>query len=356
MRVKMKHFKLFAFFILIIFLLSSCQQKKAQDYYVKLVNDEAAQKVDVIVNEQLFTSYLYTTAIPNLKKPVLYPLLTAKGTTLTRGFPLDARPGERVDHPHQIGHWLNYGDVNGLDYWNNSAAIPPERADKMGIIRHREIAQTKDGAGSATLEVVMDWLKSDATPVLQENTQFIFHASDDMRAIDRITSLKALNEAILFKDNKEGMIAIRVTRALEHPTEKPIVLSDASGKATEVPVLDNEGVTGNYLSSRGIQGTDVWGKRAEWVALSGTVEGEAVILAIFDHPDNVGYPTYWHARGYGLFAANPLGQRIFSDGAEELNFALEGGESVTFRYRILLLSGAVDKEKIQKYYEHFIAK
>ena len=61
---------------------------------------------------------------------------------------------------------------------------------------------------------------------------------------------------------------------------------------------------------------------------------------MLDHPKNVGFPTYWHARGYGLFAANNLGQKVLSDGKEELNFRLEAGKSVTFRHQILILNGA----------------
>ena len=174
-----------------------------------------------------------------------------------------------------------------------------------------------------------------------------------MRVIDRTTTLTAVNEDVSFKDNKEGMIAIRVTRALEHPSDRPVVLSDAHGKSTEVPVMNNEGVTGQYLSSTGVKGMDVWGKRAEWVALSGVVEGEKVSVIIFDFPENPGYPTYWHARGYGLFAANPLGQKVFSEGKEELNFKLEKGNSVTFRYQILVLSGETSREKIEELYQIF---
>ena len=60
---------------------------------------------------------------------------------------------------------------------------------------------------------------------------------------------------------------------------------------------------------------------------------------MFDHPANVGFPAYWHARGYGLFAVNPLGRKIFSNGKDELNFSLQPGQSVTFRYRIVVHSG-----------------
>jgi len=89
--------------------------------------------------------------------------------------------------------------------------------------------------------------------------------------------------------------------------------------------------------------------------LYGQKENDTISVVIMDHPDNVGYPTYWHARGYGLFAANPLGQKVFSKGNEVLNLRLEKGNSVTFRYRIVIAS---DKERlsniaIEKLWEEF---
>ncbi len=150
------------------------------------------------------------------------------------------------------------------------------------------------------------------------------------------------------------MFAVRVTRALEHPSDKPIVLSDAHGQKTDVPVLDNDGVTGKYLSSEGVEGMAVWATRAKWMALNGEVNGEKVSVVIMDHPTNVGYPTYWHARGYGLFSANPLGQEVFSKGKEILDFALEPGQSTTFKYRTVIFSGQTTPEKIEKAYANFL--
>ena len=110
---------------------------------VEVKVNEAAKRVDVTIDGKPFTSYIWPST---LKKPVLYPLRTAKGTLVTRGFPLDPRPGERVDHPHHVGMWLNHGDVNGLDFWNNSDAIPAAQAPKMGTIYHRKIVDAKSGA------------------------------------------------------------------------------------------------------------------------------------------------------------------------------------------------------------------
>src|SRR5438105_8532748 len=110
---------------------------------VDLRVDEAARRVDVTIGGRPFTSYIWTDAV---KKPVLYPIRDAHGTLVTRGWPLDPRPGERIDHPHHVGLWLNYENVNGFDFWNNSEAIKPADAPKMGTILHRRIVGAKSGS------------------------------------------------------------------------------------------------------------------------------------------------------------------------------------------------------------------
>jgi Methane oxygenase PmoA len=317
---------------------------------VTVVANESARRVDVQVDGRAFTSYIYPTTI---KKPVLYPLLTASGRAVTRGFPLEPRAGERVDHPHHVGLWFNYGDVNGLDFWNNSDAIKAADAPKMGTVVHRSIRKVGSGKGEGILEVTAEWVDHEGKPLVREDTRFVFRAGDNLRGIDRITTLTALGAPVSFTDNKEGVLGLRVTRALEQPADRPEIFTDASGRATAVAVLNNEGVTGKYRSSEGLEGDAVWGTRGRWTFLSGTVEGDPVTVAILDHPKNVGFPTYWHARGYGLFAANPLGQKALSNGKEELNFKLEAGQSTTFRHRVLILSGPTTAEAIEKHYQEF---
>jgi hypothetical protein len=317
---------------------------------IQLVQNDKERRVDVLVDGQPFTSYIYPTT---LKKPVLYPLRTAKGTVVTRGYPMDPRPAERVDHPHHVGLWFNYGNVNGFDFWNNSDAVKQTKEHPYGTIYHRGITTLKSGK-EGELGVTMDWKDADGKQLLSETTQFIFRASPGLRVIDRITKLTALDQTVRFTDDKEGVIGMRVARSLEHPSNKPEVFTDASGKTTNVPKLDNTGVTGQYLSSEGIKGEAVWGTRGRWMILTGTVDGEAVTLAILDHPKNPGYPTYWHARGYGLFAANPLGQAALSNGKETLNFTLKTNESTTFRYRILIISGTATADQIEAQYKQFI--
>jgi hypothetical protein len=323
----------------------------AQDRGVRIVKNEAARRVDIFVDGQPFTSYVWP---EKLKVPVLYPLRTAQGTIVTRGFPLEPRAGERVDHPHHAGTWLNYGNVNGVDFWNNSTALPAEQQSKMGTVVHRRITRASSGKERGQLVVEMEWLMPDGQPILRESTTFIFRGDPHVRAVDRITTLTALDKRVLFKDDKEGMLGLRVRRELEQPSNEPLVFTDASGRPTTVKVLDNNGVSGLYRSSEGKTGDAVWGTRAHWTMLAGKVDQESIGIVIFDHPKNTGFPTYWHARGYGLFAANPLGQDIFSNGKEKLNFALEPKQSVTFRYRLLVLSGPSTPEQVEAQYVRFV--
>jgi hypothetical protein len=317
---------------------------------VKVVPDEAKRRVDVTVDGKPFTAYVWP---ERLKKPVLYPLRTARGTLVTRGWPLDPRPGEHVDHPHHVGLWFNYGDVDGIDFWGNSEAIKPEDQAKVGTIRHRRVVAARSGKDRGELEVEADWTAPGDKTVLRERTRFVFRAAPDLRVIDRITTLTSAGGKVVFNDTKEGAFGIRVARALEQPSNTPEVFTDARGQATTVPVLDNKGVTGAYLSSEGKKGDAVWGTRGRWVTLSGTVEGEPVTLAILDHPSNPGFPTYWHARGYGLFAANTFGQKVFSEGKETLSYTIPAGGSATFRYRVLISSGTLGPDQVERQFKDF---
>ncbi len=311
--------------------------------------------VDVYIGGKPFTSYFFP-GQDVLKKAVLFPLISAKGTTITRGYPITPRAGERIDHPHHVGMWLNYEDVNGFDYWNNSTNIIASLQNhKMGTIVHTSIV--KQDAKNGLLEVAADWIDNDGKgqKVLAEKTTYVFSGTADSRMVDRITTLTAVADQVLFKDVKDGMFAIRVARQLEIPSNKPDVFTDAHGVETKVPVMDNTGVTGDYWSSEGVKGEAVWSTRAKWMNLHGEMDNHPISVTIFDHPSNVSYPSYWHARGYGLFAVNPLGAKVFSNGKDERNLTLKKGESVTFRYRTLISDRLNSKEELDKIQAEFAA-
>src|SRR5947209_15931752 len=225
----------------------------------------------------------------------------------------------------------------------------------MGTILHRDVVSAKSSSDQGELDVESDWVTFDKKVLLKEHTHFVFRGGPGFRSVDRITTLRALDTKVDFKDEKDGLLGLRVVRALEMPSDKAEVFTDASGRATTVAKLDNTGVNGTYLTSEGKKGEAAWGTRGRWCNLSGQVGDEQVTIAILDHPANPGFPTYWHARGYGLFAANPLGQKVFSNGKEELTFSIAPGQSVTFRYRILISSRLVTAQETEAAYKDFVA-
>lgn len=224
------------------------QGKAASGTGVSFKRVDNAQRVDVFINDKLFTSLLYPSTI---EKPVLFPLNTSTGITVTRGFPLQPRAGERIDHPHHIGWWFNYGDVNGLDFWNNSYAVPEPDKPKFGSIRNVKIIKTENGDKSGLLSIECQWVDSKGSVLLNEKTDLIFTGDKLKRRIERKTRLTAVNGDVRFGDSKEGLCGLRVDRAFEEPSETAEVFTDAYGHPTPVPVLNNEGVNGVYRSSEG---------------------------------------------------------------------------------------------------------
>lgn len=347
----MKYKLLLTSALLFGFFLVSAQN--TQQPKIDLKANKAEKKVDVMVDGKLFTSYIYPS---NVMKPVLWPVMSPAGNMLTRSYGMVNKPGDRTDHPHHIGVWLNYGDVNGLDFWNNSEAIPPERKDRYGSIYHKSIDKVESGDGKAMLAVSADWKSPSNELMLEEKTKLEFTVVNNVRIIDRETTLTAVIDEVNFNDNKEGMFAIRVARELELPSERPTTLVDSHGVETKVDKMDNTYVKGNYRSADGVEGKEVWGTRCRWMKLASEIKGEQVALVIIDHPENVGYPTYWHARDYGLFAANTLGQKIFSDGKNTLNFSMRKGQTVTFKYRLIVAAENLSDQKINYLADEYAKK
>lgn len=323
------------------------------DDRISVVDKPAERRVDVLVDGKPFTSYLYPAT---LQKPVLFPIRSAAGAVVTRGYPLEPRAGERADHPHHVGHWFNYGDVNGYDFWGHSDATPKDRKAMAGTIVHKAITKASSGADRGELAVRADWTLADGSTLLREETRFVFTGGPNTRAIERITTWTAADKPVTFRDTKEGAFGIRVARALDHPSKaREVLVSGSNPKETERRV-DTSGVaTGNYIGSDGKTGEAVWGTRGPWMGLTGTIEGKPVTVAILDHPSNHGHPTYWHARGYGLFAANPIGRQGYDPKQEPASLTLKPGESVTFRHRILVADEHLTREQLQKAFAEFSA-
>ncbi len=268
---------------------------------------------------------------PETNKPYLHPLRSASGKIVTRGYPMEDVPGETHDHPHHRGLWFSHGDVNGLDFWGNEA-----RGPKFGRIVLSKVDGLSDGKESGTIDATFDWRDPSGNVLITETRKMVFYGQPKTRTIDFDITLTA-RQKVTFGDTKEGTFAVRLAPGLEEPHKG----------APAQPAR-----TGHLVDSQGREGEEqVWGKRADWADYYGVLEGEPLGIAIFDHPANPRHPTYWHARSYGLFAANIFGVHDFeNDKTKNGSLTLAPGETLRFRYRVVIHPGDVHSAHIAKLY------
>lgn len=336
--------------LLLVLLSVSALYVVGQSPKVTFEKDKKHPIVHVRIGGKHFTDFFFPDTIA---KPVLYPIMAPNGTVITRGFPMTPIAGEPTDHPHHLGLWFNYGDVNGLDFWNNSYDIPAEKKDRYGNIRFGKITSMKEGS-TGTIAYEAKWNDHMEKTLLNENTSIAFHQTDGAWVIDRTTTLTAV-VPVLFKDNKEGMLGLRMAHELQIPTMETKKFKDANGIETTIKAVTDTIANGNYIASNGKQGDAVWSSKASWCMMYAKMKTDSISVLIIDHPANEGYPTHWHARGYGLFAANPLGVKVFTNGKSERNFSLQPGQSATFKYRVVIAAGstALSKSRIDSFEKNF---
>jgi hypothetical protein len=297
----------------------------------KLVEKPSEKKIDVYYGKNHITSFIY---YDSLFKTAYYPLSTLSGTHITREYPYVKKAGERTDHPHHVGLFFAHQSVNGHDFWNMSTAIPPAKRVNYGTEIHEKATVRKN-----TITSTVRWRANDGEDLLREKTDMNFSVAGKDLVINRTTKLTALAD-VTFKDEKDALLGLRVARELELPVTGKDRFMMADGQISEPVENDITKVTGDYKNSESVIGQDVWGKKANWVCLDGKIDGKDISVAMIDHPQNTDYPSYWHARGYGLFAVNPLGKEVFTEGKAKLNLELKKGESVTFKYRIVIREGS----------------
>ena len=272
-------------------------------------------RVDVTLDGKPFTSYIFS----GYAKPILYPVIGPDGVPMTRSFPVEKGvEGEANDHPHHESLWFTHDEVNGVDFW----AHKPDDEGRTPRIVQKSMPVCEDGV------ILTDnaWTAPDGQVVLTDTRRYVFAGDADQRTIDIQVVLHASEGDVHFGDTKEGTMAIRV--------RTPLQLKDSSGST---------GAAGHIRTSEGLADSEAWGKRARWVDYFGEVEGAAVGVAIFDHPENLRHPARWHARDYGLFTANPFGVKHFTgNDSEPGGYTLPAGEDLTLRYRFVFHRGDVD--------------
>ena len=331
-----------------LFLLLSVFHAQGQVRY----NKENEGEIKIFINGNYFSSFLSDKSLP---KPVLYPIMDAKQRRLSRGFPFSYIPGERADHPHHYGIWLNFGDVNKVDFWNNGKYPGPAKEHNYGSIQLLD-NEIKTNEKKGTLSYKAVWKGPEGNSMILEETTYHFSGTDSTREVVRESRLKAL-EDLEFGDSKEGFFAIRLRRELENPsTTKDQYVEDSSGTISETKRLDTLiPVTGLYSNSNGESGADVWGKAAAWVMLQGNVENGDVAVLFFDHPENFGFPSRWMARDYGLFGVNPFGEKSYG-GEKEKTTPLKKGNALSFKYKMVFTTFIPEEEYVEKKYKQFVKK
>ena len=304
--------------------------------------DQKDGRIDIAIDGKPFSTFYFG---PETPKPYLHPLRAPDGTVVTRGWPMENIPGELTDHDHHRSMWFSHGEVNGFDFWANEKTQTPR--EKKGAIVLDKIASVKvmgkgDKRGNnGRIRARFHWNAPDGATLLSEDRVMIFRAATKDRVIDFDITLTAAAGEAHFGDTKEGTFAVRVATELEEqhlrargiPRTGRIV--NAEGKATEA---------------------NAWGKRSPWVDYAGSIDGKLLGIAIFDHPSNPKHPTYWHVRGYGLFAANIFGEHDFhADESRDGGITLAKGEKLRFRYRILIHNGSTAGAKVGRKYERWAA-
>ncbi len=290
-------------------------------------------QIDVLIGGRPFTTYYFN---PAVAKPYLFPLRSAQGTVVTRSFPmLTDITGEDHDEPHQRAMYFAHGDINGLDFWGE-AAFPKwsgHSSSTFGRTVFRKLDEMLGGTDTGTLRATFDLVKLDGKTIAEENQAYTFRGDEHSRIIDCEFTIHATHGAVKVGDTKEGTFAIRVVKALDSPP-------------------------GHMVNSTGATGEKrIWGKRADWVDYYGNVAGEDVGIAIFDHPENFRHPAYWHARGYGLFAANPFGVREFTrDRRQNGGYTIPAGGSLNLRYRVLIHHGDYREAQVADAYRKYAAE
>jgi hypothetical protein len=289
--------------------------------------------LSISIDGQSFSEFYIGASYP---KPFLAPLRSATGLIVTRQYPMESVEGESRDHPHHRGLWIGYGNVNGVNFWENEINVPntdTETPKQQGRIVLRQVNETKPGKKSGTVSVSFEWRMPDGMDLIDERRVMTFYADPEIRTVD-IDATFTAKHLVHFADTKEGFFAIRLADSMTGKNGG--LMTNSEGAQTE---------------------KNVWGKRADWVDYDGVVEGQKVGIVVFDHPQNDRHPPRWHVRDYGLFAVNPFGVKDFEPNASSRGgHELAAGKSMRFRYRVIVHPGDTPKKKVAGWYSEYARK
>ncbi len=280
---------------------------------------ELTDRLRVEIDGKLFTEYYFK----DVAKPYCYPIIGPSGAAMTRNWPMKDVPGEEHDHPHHRSLWFTHGNVNDVDFWMEN--------EKAGKTVHEKFLEVSSGKKAGVIRSKNKWVAKDGTVVATDERTLRFSGDAKLRMIDYNVTLTAGKTDVKMGDTKEGTMGVRLAESMRLTQGK------------------NTPGEGHIVNSEGVRDGETWGKRAAWVDYYGPVEGKVVGVAIFDSPKNPQFPTWWHVRDYGLFAANPFGVHDFEKKPPGTGaYTIPAGKSVTYRYRIVFHDGDEKQADIAK--------
>ena len=294
---------------------------------------EKPDRVRIEINGQLFTEYRHGDA-PHV---YYYPIIGPGEAKMTRAYPMDKVAGEAVDHPHHRSLWFSHGLVNGVDFWGEPASYKGTPKYPVGKIEHVKVLAAESGPKVGVLRTAVNWMAPDGTIPLQgEQTLRVYDGGASERVCDFEVTLTAGDKDVTFGDTKEGSAGMRIAESMRLAQPK------APGKGT-------------IINSEGQEGTKAWGQHAKWVTMSGPIGEKTYSITMMDHPTNLRFPTRWHARDYGLFAANPFCEHEMdpTKPKDAGDYVLKAGQKLTFKYRIAFTEGDAATAKGEERWKEF---
>jgi hypothetical protein len=294
-------------------------------------------QIEVSIGGKPFTTYYFD---PKVAKPYLMPLRSAHGTIVTRGYPVgnEVPPGSQHDpsfEPHQRPLYFAHGNIDGLDFWGEEAfdkMFHDHGKQSYGHMVMQKIDESRSG-DPAVIRAEFTLEDPNGRVIGEETQAFAFRGDEHTRIIDCEFTVHATHGPLTFGDSKEGTFGIRLIKDLDSPPAHMVNSAGAEGEKA------------------------IWGKRADWVNYDGKVEGEEVGIAVLDSPKSFRHPTTWHARGYGLFAANPFGFRDFTrDPNQDGSWTIPEHKSLLFKYRVIIHDGDYKTAKIAEAYQKYASE
>jgi hypothetical protein len=289
--------------ILVILFIISLSYTFAQ---TKIVAQKFNSKIDILVNKNLFTSYILS---QDEKYPFFFPVNGPSNASVTSM--------RNANYPHHSSLFFGCDEVNGGNYWQE------------GLERGQIISIRADIIESGNDKVIIEneciWRRPNANAPIKDIRKITITApSKDLYQIDFDVTLEMLMDVIIEKTNH----------------------SLFSGRMdADLAVING----GTMINSNGEKGEkETFGKKASWIDFYGKRGDNQEGMAIMQHPSNEWYPAPWFTRDYGFFSPTPM---YWPQNDKETT--LKKGQTIKLKYRVLVHSGDTTTAKIAEQFEKY---